>query len=353
MNKEDKKERGEISRRRFLRNAGLLAGGVAIGSTALLAACGSSDDAAGTETSTQTSTVTVSRYACLWCGETFSDRDGLILHISVNHPGKGFGPIPVAIMLSAIDDREQLKKRADELIAREFFVSILAGGLLGSIGDDYVRELWMAGFDIASQVRVDANMPYSEKLSQSRAAKEELELLLGARAKSYGPSDGFIIDKDTVQIISELGGGYIHVSSGITRHPEYALEPELEPGLPEDVSVAYIYQQPIGIYNRSSDLLDRELLCMTGANCDGVAQSELTGPQWVEFEKSLIERRIKDGKPLTLTFHCNMDVRGKAPSGQWFDAFVQILDYLSEKDAAGEVRVMSFADLANRYFPGT
>ena len=40
MTEKEKKESGGISRREFLKDAGLLVGGAAIGSTALLAACG-------------------------------------------------------------------------------------------------------------------------------------------------------------------------------------------------------------------------------------------------------------------------------------------------------------------------
>ncbi len=50
---EKKKESGEISRRKFLKDAGLVVGGAAIGSTVLLAAC-----AGETETETLTKTVT-------------------------------------------------------------------------------------------------------------------------------------------------------------------------------------------------------------------------------------------------------------------------------------------------------
>lgn len=48
-----------------------------------------------------------------------------------------------------------------------------------------------------------------------------------------------------------------------------------------------------------------------------------------------------------------MDVKGKAPSEQWFEAFVQILDYLQEQEAVNKVKVMSLASLVNLYFPGT
>jgi len=54
--KEKKKESGEISRREFLKDAGLLVGGTAIGSTVLLAACGGGETVTKTTTKTVTST---------------------------------------------------------------------------------------------------------------------------------------------------------------------------------------------------------------------------------------------------------------------------------------------------------
>jgi carbon-monoxide dehydrogenase small subunit len=50
MTEEEKKESGEISRREFLKDAGLVVGGAAVGSTVLLSACGG-------ETTTETKTV--------------------------------------------------------------------------------------------------------------------------------------------------------------------------------------------------------------------------------------------------------------------------------------------------------
>jgi aerobic-type carbon monoxide dehydrogenase small subunit (CoxS/CutS family) len=58
MAEEKKKESSGISRREFLKDAGILAGGAAIGSTALLAAC-AGEGAVTTETITQTKIVTV------------------------------------------------------------------------------------------------------------------------------------------------------------------------------------------------------------------------------------------------------------------------------------------------------
>ncbi|MFC1846958.1 (2Fe-2S)-binding protein [Chloroflexota bacterium] len=56
--KEKKKESGGVSRRDFLKDAGLLVGGTAIGSTVLLAACGGGEGETVTKTATATKTVT-------------------------------------------------------------------------------------------------------------------------------------------------------------------------------------------------------------------------------------------------------------------------------------------------------
>ncbi len=57
MTEREKKETSTISRRQFLKNAGLLIGGTAIGSTVLLAACGGEEKTV-TNTITNTTTVT-------------------------------------------------------------------------------------------------------------------------------------------------------------------------------------------------------------------------------------------------------------------------------------------------------
>lgn len=65
----------------------------------------------------------------------------------------------------------------------------------------------------------------------------------------------------------------------------------------------------------------------------------------------MIDQRVKDGKPLTITFHGRMDEGGEPPTEQWFKAMVEILDYLKEKEQAGEVEVTTHLELVNRYFP--
>ena len=105
-----KKESGEISRREFLKDAGLIVGGAAIGSTVLLAACGdgevTTETVTETQTQTQTQTVTtteqvgevtttvtdtttlppVSKFICPYDGQEFDTLAALQAHVAAAHP---------------------------------------------------------------------------------------------------------------------------------------------------------------------------------------------------------------------------------------------------------------------------
>jgi len=79
MAEEAAKNGNGLSRREFIKDAGLVMGGVAIGSLALTASCGS-------ET---TVTKTVSSYACPYCTQTFASLDLLKTHVSASHAASG------------------------------------------------------------------------------------------------------------------------------------------------------------------------------------------------------------------------------------------------------------------------
>lgn len=208
-------------------------------------------------------TQATTKLACLWCSLQFNDRKGLEAHVAAAHPGKGFGPIPVAINISSIDTKEQLKRRVDELVKRNFIVTLGAGGVIDQVGGDYIKELAKAGFDISVPAKVDTTLSLEEKLAQTKKAKQALELLLGTPVKSFASASKFAIDKDTTAIIGQLGGGYIHVSSRTARFPDCALEPVQEPGFD---GVVRCYQQSRGLYNKGSDLLVQDVLAMSGSN---------------------------------------------------------------------------------------
>ena len=104
----EKEQSGEISRREFLKDAGLVVGGAAIGSTVLLAACAPEEVVTTetvTQTQTQTQTVTtteqvgevtttttatetveVSKFICPYDGQEFDTLAALQAHVNAVHP---------------------------------------------------------------------------------------------------------------------------------------------------------------------------------------------------------------------------------------------------------------------------
>ena len=108
MSEEEKNKKSQgISRREFLKDAGFIVGGAAIGSTVLLAACGDGEvttetvtetetetatktvtTTAGevTKTTTATETVEVSKFICPYDGQEFDTLSALQAHVNAVHP---------------------------------------------------------------------------------------------------------------------------------------------------------------------------------------------------------------------------------------------------------------------------
>jgi aerobic-type carbon monoxide dehydrogenase small subunit (CoxS/CutS family) len=95
------KRQGEVSRREFLKDAGLVVGGATIGSMAILSACGKTETVTKTSTVTATTTATatvttpgsttpgttvsVSKYICPTCSEEFNSLALLKTHFESVH----------------------------------------------------------------------------------------------------------------------------------------------------------------------------------------------------------------------------------------------------------------------------
>ena len=113
MTEKKNKDSGEISRREFLKDAGLVVGSAAIGSTVLLAACGGEDTTetvtmtstvtstapggtetvtstapGGTVTSTATTTKEISKFVCPIDGMEFDTLEELQAHFEAAHGGE-------------------------------------------------------------------------------------------------------------------------------------------------------------------------------------------------------------------------------------------------------------------------
>jgi aerobic-type carbon monoxide dehydrogenase small subunit (CoxS/CutS family) len=87
MTEKKKNGSGGKTRREFLREAGLLVGGTAIGSTVLLSACGGeTETVTNTVTRTQTTTVTESKFVDPIDGMEFDTLASLQAHFEAAHP---------------------------------------------------------------------------------------------------------------------------------------------------------------------------------------------------------------------------------------------------------------------------
>ncbi len=108
MSEEKKKTPRTISRREFLRDAGIVVGGTAVGSAFLLTACGEEKEITKTVTKTDTETVTttapgstitqtqtqtetesVSKFICPVCSEEFDSLNSLKSHFESEHADVG------------------------------------------------------------------------------------------------------------------------------------------------------------------------------------------------------------------------------------------------------------------------
>ena len=104
MSKDKKKKPAEVTRRQFIAGTGIAVGGAAIGSAALLAACGgegatetvtqtqtatqtvTTTQQVGTATVTATATETVSKFVCPDCSQEFASLTALQSHVATIHP---------------------------------------------------------------------------------------------------------------------------------------------------------------------------------------------------------------------------------------------------------------------------
>ncbi|MDD2471828.1 MAG: 2Fe-2S iron-sulfur cluster-binding protein [Dehalococcoidales bacterium] len=88
MSEETKKKPANISRRDFIRDAGIVVGGTAITSTFLMSACGKEVEV------TKTITDTVTKYICPVCSQEFTSLDALKTHYDGTHDSQPAGDSP-------------------------------------------------------------------------------------------------------------------------------------------------------------------------------------------------------------------------------------------------------------------
>jgi len=182
-----KKEAGEISRREFLRDAGLVVGGAAIGSTVLLAAC--EEGEVTTETVTTTVTETVSKFVCPIDGMEFDTLAELQAHFAAAHPEEKV--IPGLITLTVNERNYVLQVKPNWTLA---FVLREKLGLVGTkIGCD-------RGSCGTCTVLVDGRAIYSCMMLAAEAEGTEITTVEGiSDGITLHPIQQAFYDNDAIQ----------------------------------------------------------------------------------------------------------------------------------------------------------
>jgi len=239
-----KKELPEISRRKFLADAGLLIGGAAIGSSVLLSACGGE-----TETVTTTKTEQVTSWGCPYnCSQVFSTKAELKDHIYLTHAfnnvdGHVRTPVPFCIEFGSIRDRvespgvsfmsadDNIQRHIDELIKRDWpteptlemptDLSVMSDAKLKYLGDIGCEM----ALDVGKLSTFDQDgVSYADQLAYVRDQKDEMEQKTGTQVRSARRS-GSRHDVYTFAICEELGMKWYHLSPVYHYNPFQATAP--------------------------------------------------------------------------------------------------------------------------------
>jgi len=128
MSEETKKTPRTISRREFLRDAGIVVGGTAVGSAFFLSACGNEIEVTKTVTTTAPgttntktvtttaadNTVTVTKYTCPACSQEFDSLDALKTHYDKTHESQEAAGNTIALTVNG--KQYELKVKPNETL---------------------------------------------------------------------------------------------------------------------------------------------------------------------------------------------------------------------------------------------
>ena len=97
-------QEGQISRRQFIKNAGIVVGGTAVGSTILLSACNGGGTVTDTVTKTVSVTTSVAKFVCPFDSQEFDTFAALQAHVQAAH--KEGDPITFTKYVCPFDNQE-------------------------------------------------------------------------------------------------------------------------------------------------------------------------------------------------------------------------------------------------------
>ena len=247
-------EEARVSRREFLRNAGIGVGGAVIGAAiAYPLAPGKVKEVPKEVPVEVTKEVEVPKYVCAYCGEEFATLSELQAHAEVEHPWKEKKPIPVALYISSIQAKDQLARRVDEFVKRGFTNATVKVDEIEVVGADYLREVADMGFEIALPFAgFEGTVTYEEGLALMSDRKKLFEDCVGKPVVG-GSRSRFAYDPHTWDVMEAIGGRWYLTAAKYEKFPNLALEPYKMPGYD---SIVRVPMQAVGTWNRDGDVLD-------------------------------------------------------------------------------------------------
>jgi len=276
-----KKELPEISRRKFLADAGLLIGGAAIGSSILLSACaGETQTKTLTQTKTQTQTETqtniltttrtetLTNYGCPYDSEVFNTKDELAQHIWEAHAWSNSTknvrhPVPVGITIGCFrpEDENSFHLRIDEIVKRGHVCTCeIEEESSGGPSNAYLKELADAGFELELNFQDIANFTtHEDQLKYISDRKDKLEQATGHPALG-GRRPGSRRDEFTYPILEELGMKWYHIRPSYFHFPYQESEPYKCP----DYNIALCPRPAFHIWNPVGDVWPHDNEVFTG-----------------------------------------------------------------------------------------
>lgn len=228
-----------ISRREFLKDAGILAGGTAIGSTVLLAACGGettktltetvtsriSDTTTVTEVSTApgtttTATETISKFVCPICNQEFDSLSDLKAHFETAHPAE---PVPEDWTKLVVNGQERWLK-----IEPNWSLMHVLREKLGLVG---LKDGCDRGECGTCTVLVDGRAVYSCMMLAIEAEGKEILTIEGlSNGVTLHPIQQAFVDHNAVQCGFCVPGFILGAKSFLDENPSPTLD-EVREGL--------------------------------------------------------------------------------------------------------------------------
>ena len=330
---EKKTEEATVSRRKFLRDAGIGVGGAVIGAAiAYPLAPGKVKEVSKEVPVEVTKEVEVPKYVCPYCQEEFAKFGELTAHVEAEHPRVGGGG-GAAIINMQVAGAESLKPVMDELDKRAISATIWLSGQEIKDNCDYVKAL-AERHEIGGKYldQIEPETTYEDQKAKMEAMIEAAPECVGRRIAGFR-AKRFTSNEHTYKLLEELGFEYLVESISGEQILADKYRPYPFPG--HDFYIFPMSKAYTPVLNAFQ------------TTCDTASQGDLTAEEFQQMEIAAIDHHIRLGELLVLEWHPSLTNPGDTEG--WWNAFLAILDHLESKK--GQVTFMTCRNVIDHYFP--